>query len=305
MDNTPPLPVSGLVGTPFDGSVVLTWGMPAEAVAGYRIEVADSETGPGRISIDASGSGARLEGLDNFAAAWARVVAVDLAGNESERAQAKVMAAPDPRFATARFAARTLPASFSGVVRLAREGSPYFLTGSSRIGPGATVLIDPGVTIEVSAAGSITVMGELRAFGSKAAPVSVAGADGASFEKFLVLQSEQNVELNGLAVTGAGIPIQVRAGAPVIRNCSLVASQFNAMVIGGAARPTIENCDIEGARASGVIIEGQAQPVLHNNRFVGNEPFHLQNGSNYQIDARSNTWEPAASPSTILGDVTY
>ena len=135
--------------------------------------------------------------------------------------------------------------------------------------------------------------------------IAVNNAGGGPFDRFLVIQSEQNVEVSGVLVDGAGIPIRISAGAPVIRDCSLVRSQFNALVIGGAARPVIENCAIEGARASGVIVEDQAQPVFRNNRFVGNEPFHLQNGSNYQIDATRNTWEPAASAATILGDVTY
>lgn len=305
VDNTPPTPVSGLVSTPFDGAVVLNWTTPAEEIAGYRIEVADTETGAGRDVRAVAGSGSRIDGLVNFEAAWVRVFALDRAGNESDRAQIRVMAAPDPQFATATAAPRTLPTSLTGVVRLSREGSPYFLTASSRISPSATVLIEPGVSIEVSPKAELTVMGELRTFGTADAPVSVSGAGGGGFDAFLVIQSEQNVEVAGLRVDGAGIPIQVRAGAPVIRDSSLVRSQFNALVIGGAARPVIENCEIAGARASGVIVEGQAQPVLRNNRFVSNEPFHLQNGSTYQIDARTNTWEPEASAMTILGDVAY
>jgi hypothetical protein len=57
--------------------------------------------------------------------------------------------------------------------------------------------------------------------------------------------------------------------------------------------------------ASGVIIQGQSQPTFEGNRFINNEPFHLQNGSNYPINASGNTFEPPASNTTVLGDVLY
>lgn len=306
VDNTPPAQIRALHVTPFDGAVALTWQSPEDGdIASYQILLARSETGAPERSLDALNSEVRVEGLTNFETKYANVSAVDHAGNAGKPLRVAVMAAPDPRFATAASSARTLPAALNGITRLRAADSPYFLTGNSRIPVGATVLVEPGVEIRVSARASLTVLGELRMFGSATRPVRASGADGQSFASFLELQSTQNVEIDGLVVEGGGIPIRIVAGSPVVRNTQLLNSEFNALTISGSARPVIENCLIQGADASGVIVEGQAQPGFRGNRFINNEPFHLQNGSTYSLDASGNTWQPPASPSTVLGDVTY
>jgi hypothetical protein len=145
----------------------------------------------------------------------------------------------------------------------------------------------------------------LHVFGTAQQPVTVDDIADQGFAGFLALQSNQSISIQGLNITGAGVAVKISAGSPLIADSRFTENAFNAMNISGAARPVIRNTLISGAKASGVLISGQAQPIFENNQFIDNQPFHLQNGSNYQLQATDNQWQPAASNMTILGEVSY
>lgn len=306
VDNTAPGKVTDLQVKGRDGSIHVDWQAPADDdIAGFQVMIANTETGDASLSSRADNSEYIVTDVDNFSMRYLRVAAVDHAGNTGEVTRIAAMAAPDSRYAQATDTSTVLPMVISGIQKLTPQGNPYFLRGKTRIGLDGVLLIAPGVELQVSPQASLAVLGELHVHGNSTAPVSVSSADGQTFNEFLLLQSKQAVSIAGLNVTGAGIAVQIFAGSPLITDSSFVDNAFNGLSIQGSAKPTIRNSLISGALASGVLVAGQAQPIFENNRFADNQPFHLQNGSSFNIDASTNQWQPAASSSNILGDVTY
>ncbi|HKI74593.1 MAG TPA: GNA1162 family protein [Pseudomonadales bacterium] len=305
VDNTPPGAVSHVAVTSADGSVHLTWQPPGDSdLAGYTIGLASTETGAPAQTFNAPNSDYIVDHLTNFDTVYITVAARDIAGNLGPATRIAAAAAPDPRFAEARLMGPDLPAVISGVWKLAPNGSPYRLRSESRIATDGVLLIGAGVTLIASPEARLSVLGELHIFGNAQRPVVVAGDKDQTFNAFLVLQGKLPVTVTGLKVNGAGVPVEIDAGEPLIADSSLTNS-FNAISIAGSARPVIKNCTISGAKASGVVIQGNAQPTFEGNHFINNQPFHVQNGSTYTVNLAHNTFEPAASNTTILGEANY
>jgi parallel beta-helix repeat protein len=306
IDNTPPGVVNNLAAESREGEIYLSWTSPADDdIASYTIGVAQTETGAPEQTFESANSEYSLGGVENFKTVYVSVNATDRAGNAGAAMKVSGVAAPDPRFGSAGAVTTTLPSVISGVLKMTAAGSPYYLNGDSRVGSDGVLLIEPGTQVMISPRAKLTVLGELHMFGTAARPVTASDVSGQGFSEFLVLQSALPVTVKGLNTDGAGIPIQIGAGNPLIADCNLENSQFNGIVIRGSARPVIRNCLISGAMAAGVIIEGQSQPTLTGNRFVDNQPFHVQNGSSYTVDASNNTFDPPASQMNMLGDIQF
>lgn len=306
VDNTPPSAVQSLVAESRDGAIALSWRSGGEAdIASYQVTRSATETGMPVQPIEAADSRILLDEMQNFEPVYLSVVAIDRAGNTSIPTRISGIAAPDPRFGSAASLPSLIPPVISGTFRMTPAANPYYLRSPARLATDGVLLIAPGVEVIVSPSARLTVQGELHTFGGASSPVSVAGDAGQGYREFLVLQSTAPVNISGLYVDGAGIPVQIMAGAPLITDSSFINSQFNAVTVSGTARPTIRNSLIARAKASGVIVEGQAQPTFAANRFLGNDPFHIQNGSTYQINVKDNTFDPVASPMTLLGDILY
>ena len=111
--------------------------------------------------------------------------------------------------------------------------------------------------------------------------------------------------MTGVSFERAGIAVDVRSGSAEIVNSTFTDSEYSALNITGSASPIFRDCVIEGSNTSGVVVENHAKPVFSGCRFSGNQPFHIQSTSIYEVNAEGNSWEPAASSSTILGEVRY
>ncbi|MDP6136135.1 MAG: DUF799 family lipoprotein [Arenicellales bacterium] len=306
IDNQPPATANNLSADAKDGAVQIAWQGPADQdVVEYSITFSKTERGAEEASFTSENASYLIPNLQNFQMVYVSITAVDKAGNISLPATLATMAAPDPRFGQALDLDSVFPAAISGINRLTQSGSPYYLRSNSRIAANGVLLVSPGVEIVVSPKVRLSVLGELQMYGDSNNLIRVVDENNQGFERFLVLQSKQTVQLQGLEIKGGGIPIEIVTGQPLISNSRIIDSEFNALNISGTARPIIRDCEISGAKTSGVLISGQAQPTFTNNRFLNNEPFHIQNGSTYQIDAKQNQWDPAASPTSILGDVSY
>lgn len=306
IDNTAPAIVMNLTAQSMSGGINLDWDAPAgNDTAAFLVSYAKTETGESMDQRRSNDSKITIDSLQNFQTVYVSVSAVDKAGNKGEATTISATPAPDPRYGSANELNGNLPATISGVHRLTLSGSPYYLRGKTTIATNGVLLVGPGVKIIVSPKAKLSVMGEMHAFGNIEHPITVTGDNGLPFDEFLILMSKQAVALKGLKIDNGGIPIQITAGSPLVSDCVLSNSQFNGLTISGSARPIIRNCMISGAKASGVIVSGQAQPRFENNTFSNNDPFQLQNGSNYQVDVKGNTFVPEISTMTFLGDVNY
>ena len=303
VDNVAPAPVTNVKTLSKDGAIEVEWQGPADSdVEAYEVSRLESRLGQALSSMSVMDETALVTGLTNFRPQTLAIRAIDRAGNESEAVVVQSIAAPAPRFGRAAVVKGAMPEVISGVRRLTEADSPYAVSVPTRIATDGVLLIDPGVELRVGSSGTVTVLGELHVFGDRSLPVRVTDAAGQTYSEFLVLQTERPVTLRGIDFTGGGLPLQILAGRPLVESCTFENNRFSAVTISGSARPTIRDSRIAAAGSSGVVIEGQAQPVFVGNEFVANQPFHLQNGSSYQVNLTNNTFEPPASNMTVLGD---
>ncbi|MEC7369928.1 MAG: right-handed parallel beta-helix repeat-containing protein [Pseudomonadota bacterium] len=303
IDNQPPLAVNQLTVHSADRQVKLNWATDEPDVVEYLISITDpatSEQSQVRVPLNSYS----MTEIENFKAYPISIQAVDAAGNTGAMTTTSGMAAPDPRFSSAQDLNSVVPNIIHGTYRMQSQNNPYLLNSQTTIATDGILMIGPGVDIKVSPSARISVLGEIHSFGNQEQPVRAVSSSGQNFQQFLILQSNQAISLDGLRVENANIPIQILAGNPTISGASLHGS-FNAITISGSARPLIKDSLISGSSASGVIVSGQAQPSFQGNRFKQNEPFHLQNGSNYEIDLRGNQFSPEASIATVLGQFIY
>jgi parallel beta-helix repeat protein len=306
IDNTSPASVSNPSAISFNNAIQLNWTSPGDTdVDKYQIGLSMTETGAISKTYDTQNSMYRLQDVKNFESVYISIAAIDHAGNMGVSQRFEAIAAPDPRYGDAATLVGTLPTVISGINKLTPAGNPHQINNAIRIDTSGVLLVAPGVKFVVSPKAKISVLGELHIMGSSNAPVTVVDKADQGFDNFLTLQTNKPVTVSHLNVNGAGIAIDVTAGSPLITDSVFANNRFNGMTISGSSRPTIRNCTISDAHAAGVIVSGQAQPLFENNSFSNNQPFHLQNGSTLQINAKGNRWEPAASNITILGDVLF
>ncbi|MBF0589914.1 MAG: DUF799 family lipoprotein [Magnetococcales bacterium] len=305
VDNTPPEPVTDLKVDGRDGEVVVNW-TPSKSddLDIYKVGVADVPQGP-FTEIGKVRDNKIVHKLANFSTVHVQVTPVDKAENVGSVVKAMGRALPDPRFATATVLPRLVPARIEAPSVMTKANSPYTLNAPVALANTGVLLIEPGVAIQLERKTGITVHGELQVFGTKEAPVEVGGVNNGSYSTFLRLDSTLPVSIRGLKSTGGDIPVVVQAGTPMILDSQFLSNTYSAMEIGGSSRVVVRGCEIRGSSSAGVIVKGQAQPQFTGNVFAENSPFHMQSSSPYELNARDNSWKPAASRTTVLGNVDF
>lgn len=233
------------------------------------------------------------------------VEATDKAGNTSQLAQINSEFLP---FNAQKQAAVLTKAKLPGVInvdtRLSKQHSPYLVDTTSTVTNNAILFIDPGVVLEFSQSGTLEIQGSLSTFGQ--APVMLKSInEQLSDQTFLRINSERHVELNGFNIQNAGIAVEVLKGKPRFKSGSVLNSKYSAFSIVNTANVSIDNCVINGSNTSAVVVANNARLSIKNSQLLNNLPFHIQNSSTYQVDARTNQWQPAADVMTVLGNVKY
>lgn len=300
IDNKAPEAPSGIHSQTVQHGLKLNWDIAEEQdVVAYEVMVSDHAQGPFAKLAGSKDNHYTDSSAKSFANRYYRIVAIDHAGNRGESSTVSGGVLADARLASAMELPETLPAVIEGIAVL-RSGRKYNLSGDSSLPATSILLIEPGVIINAGSSGSLKVFGELQSFGSKENPIRINGG-----KQALVLSSEHPVKLQGVIVDGAAIAITVTAGAPEIMDSTLMNNRYSAMEISGVSRPLISGSRLEGATSGGVLIMGKAQPRFKRTSFKEMKPFHIQSMSPYRIDARGNSWYPAPSASTIMGDVDY
>jgi len=304
IDNIPPQPVTHIEASNTADAIHLNWQAQGDDTDAFAILAAEHELGPFTPLATTRDMHYSDKTIKPFEQRFYRIQALDKAGNASQPVTISASLTADSRFAGAKPLPAQLPGEVHGIAVLRAADDPFRLSSNVHIAADAVLLIEPGVHIIASSGGAMQVSGELRSFGSRDAPVVIAADQGQSF-KGLTLAGDKPVMLNYTEINGAQLGLTITRGNPSIRHCRILNSQFSALDIRGVSRPEISDSEIRGATSGAVLISGKAQPVFHGNTFTNNEPFHIQSGSPYRIDARGNHWQPAASAGTILGNVDY
>lgn len=233
------------------------------------------------------------------------IIATDLAGNTSDINTLSAVYLPNNAMrAASPLTLAKIPATISSDLALYKAYSPYILDVNSTVQPGASLFIEPGVTIQFTQGATLEVQGSLYTFGGEAISFEAMNKQ-LNDQTFIKLNSNSHIELNGFVVDSAGIGVEILQGRPMLNNCQILKSKYSALSIKGVANVSIENCIVNGSNTSALVVAQNARLKIRNSKFLNNMPFHIQNSSTYTVDARFNQWQPAADMISILGKVDY
>jgi hypothetical protein len=233
------------------------------------------------------------------------IIATDLAGNTSGVNTLSAVYLPNNAMrAASPLTLAKIPAAISSDLALYKAYSPYILDVNSTVQPGASLFIEPGVTIQFTQGATLEVQGSLYTFGGELIAFEAMNKQ-LNDQTFIKLNSNSHIELNGFVVDSAGIAVEILQGRPMLNNCQILKSKYSALSIKGVANVSIENCIINGSNTSALVVAQNARLKIRNSKFLNNMPFHIQNSSTYTVDARFNQWQPAADMISILGKVDY
>jgi hypothetical protein len=154
--------------------------------------------------------------------------------------------------------------TIGGDTRWTAAASPYLLSGEVAVQGGATLSIDPGVTVYMAAGARLTVQaGTVRAIGTAALPIRVlsdkvrqgqAGAPG-DWDQWVFGSGTTNTRLEQM-VFEHGKGLAIRGAAPVLNDVDIRNQQGAAISVDLAASPSGV-----GNRASGNALNGIAVPA--------------------------------------------
>jgi len=259
LKTTPPDKPSAIRTVGRNGTVMLSWEKSKdEDLAGYRLYRSRTPLSGYTEIAKTEITEYRDTGLSNGEKYYYRVTAYDLAGNESEPAQAVgIPVAPGPTKVTGVIESDTI--WYSGA-------SPYVLEGVVTVKDKARLTIEPGTEI-VSNGGGLIVEGNLIAKGDKEHIISW-DADkeghawlGIKFQN--VREKENTLQYNRLR--RAEIGVVITASSPTIEYCEFTLNQKGLHITGAFSQPVIAKNTIHLNANSAITIGDHARPKIMEN----------------------------------------
>lgn len=197
-----------------------------------------------------------------------------------------------------------LAGSYSGVNVLSKDNSPYIINKSTLFTNDSTLLIEPGVNVKFQQATSMTVNGQAYFWGDTKKSAQNIRFNNRSLlspaKKFLILNGNQTVEINGLLIENAGIGIEINAGKPNFDYLYSHNAKYSALTINGNAIVKLNHCQLSGSTTSAIVLSGRSRLTLENCDFNNNKPFHIQNSSAFAVITNKVNFDKSAVKA-ILG----
>ena len=233
------------------------------------------------------------------------IIASDSAGNKSKASLITAIYLPNNAMrAASPLTLAKIPQQIDSDLALYKAYSPYIIDQNSIVSSGASLFIEPGVTLQFTQGATLEIQGSLYTFGGSPIVFEALNKQ-LNDQTFIRLNTNAHVEMNGFLIDSAGIAIEILQGRPMLNNCQLLKSKYSALSIKGVANVSIDNCIVNGSNTSAIVVAQNARLKIRNSQFLNNMPFHIQNSSTYTVDAQFNQWKPAADMISILGKVTY
>lgn len=301
-DNIAPEPVEGVTLSAYSQKLKGSWAKSNDAETYQIIKLSNGnsellqETSNNYINIPLQSA--------PFETLTISIVAVDKSGNVSQGQTDSVTMYP-LEISNPQSHNTTLSGNYDNTLLLSTEFSPYLVNDTVTLSESSHLYIEPGVELQFTQNASIEIRGEAYLWGTQA-PIAIKQQNTASpSSRFLVLNSNKTVQLEGVTFSDAGQAVVIKKGNPALSGISLLNNRFSGLDISGDAKVEIDDCIINGSNTSGVIVTDYARLKIKNCQFENNQPFHIQSSSVYEVTVEQSRWQPEASASTILGKVKY
>jgi len=188
--------------------------------------------------------------------------------------------------------------NFSGVSVFSKKNSPYIINRDTLFTEDSTLLIEPGVNVKFKQSSSITIKGQAYFFGgNKKSDQNIIFNNQSLLspaKKYLILNGNQTIEINGLSLINAGIGIEVNSGSPNINYLFSDGSKYSALSINNNAITKLNNCHLSGSTTSAIVLSGRSRLTLNNCSFNNNKPFHIQNSSSFPVIMKQVMFDKSA-----------
>lgn len=301
-DNIAPNPVDNVALHAYSGKLKATW---AKSAGAERYQVINLSDGKSELLQETTNNYINIP-IENslFETLSIAIVALDKSGNMSQTETYSVTVYPLEVGDTASKTS-TLSGTYNDSVLLTSEFSPYVISDPVVLSETSRLFVEPGVELQFAQAASLEIKGDAYFWGTRS-PIKIQQQNNASpTNRFIVINSSKTLQLGGISFSDAGQALVIKKGSPVLSLITMENSRFSGLEISGDAKVEIDRCLIDGSNTSGVIVTDYARLKMTNCQFKNNQPFHIQSSSVYEVIIENSQWSPAASASTILGNVKY
>jgi parallel beta-helix repeat protein len=189
--------------------------------------------------------------------------------------------------------------------------SPYRVTRDVVIDGGATLYIEPGVTVQFDQNTAMVAQdGGVIARGTKDEPILFTASAASPVPGFYanVLKFAKETKTNSVfaycIVKYASVAFDVWYGAPEISFCHIAENAQSGVYARNSSTPKLLYNTFSKNRGEGAVTcVGRSNPSIHHNNFLDNE-VAIQTHSTIYIDARNNWWgKDPPDTSYIFGDL--
>jgi len=204
----------------------------------------------------------------------------------------------------------TLGGTVTADAYLLLSNSPYRVAKNLVVDGGATLFVQPGVTLHFDQKTSVVVEdGGIMARGTPEHPIVFTAGAATPAPGFYAgaiswrKKTAVNSTLHYAIVQYADIALDVAYGAPEIASCLIARNAQSGIYCRNDAAPAVSFCTLTENRGEGAItVVGNARPRFHHNNIFNND-FAAQARSTIYIDARNNWWgKDPPDPRMIMGD---
>jgi len=264
LKTTPPEKLKSLRIVGRNTAVLMSWEKSADPeLAGYRVYRSLTPLSGYQEIARTELAEYRDEKLTNGQTYYYQVSAVDLAGNESDRAAGTgIPVAPGPTPVSGIIEKDT--AWYAGA-------SPYIIENTVIIKDKATLTIEAGTEIR-SRGAALVIEGGLVAPGDGEHVISWDTATAGKSWEGIVFRNvkEKEISLKFNRIQNAATGLNLQSSSPLVESCELTGNGTAVKISGGFAKPRlIKNTILKNTEAAVVIGEG-AQPILTENRIQDN-----------------------------------